>query len=272
MSTNEEMKWLHRHLCVGLISALLIHPIQPLFIAMLTCAIIDDDEINRLTLEHYVALTPDLKLVASLADGIAGLAFFREGNQVDILFLDIEMPHLNGLELLRVLTDPPEVIITTSRQDFAVDAFELRVTDYLVKPFDFARFTQAVQRVQPQQTVGVGFAKHQAAEIPASADLFVKVNSRMVRINFEEVLYVEALSDYVNIVTPKHKYIVYTTLKALENRLSVFSQFVRVHRSYLLNTQHIESIEDNTANLHGGYFVPIGKSYQDGFYKSLQRI
>ena len=239
---------------------------------MLTCAIIDDDEINRLTLEHYVQLTPNLKLIASLADGIAGLTFFREGNQIDILFLDIEMPHLNGLDLLRVLTDPPEVIITTARDDFAVDAFELRVTDYLVKPFDFARFTQAVQRVE---------ARHPAASLPPSPvppdaslspDLFVKVNSRMVRINFDEVLYVEALSDYVSIVTLKHKYIVYTTLKALENRLSLFTNFVRVHRSYLLNTQHIDSIEDNTANLNGGHFVPIGKSYQDRFYKSLQRI
>jgi len=233
---------------------------------MLTCAIIDDDEINRLTLEHYVELSPNLKLVASLADGIAGLTFFRAGNRVDVLFLDIEMPHLSGLDLLRVLPDPPEVIITTARQDFAVDAFELRVTDYLVKPFEFARFAQAVERVQPRVASGP------APEAPANADLFVKVNSRMVRINFDEVLYVEALSDYVNIVTPKHKYIVYTTLKALETRLGTFPNFIRVHRSYLLNTQQIESIEDNTANLRGGHFVPIGKSYQDGFYKSLQRI
>lgn len=235
---------------------------------MLTCAIIDDDEINRLTLEHYVELTPNLKLVASLADGIAGLSFFREGNRVDVLFLDIEMPHLSGLELLRVLPDPPEVIITTARQDFAVDAFELRVADYLVKPFDFARFTQAVQRVESRHTA----APAPAADAPTNADLFVKVNSRMVRVNFDEVLYIEALSDYVNIVTPKHKYIVYTTLKALESRLAPFPSFMRVHRSYLLNTHHIESIEDNTANLHGGHFVPIGKSYQEGFYKSLQRI
>jgi len=248
-----------------------ITPRYPPSFPMLTCAIIDDDEINRLTLEHYVGLTPGLKLVASLTDGIAGLTFFREGNRVDVLFLDIEMPHLSGLELLRVLTDPPEVIITTARHDFAVDAFELRVTDYLVKPFDFARFTQAVERVQSRQSSSPPPAAS-APEGPANTDLFVKVNSRMVRINFDDVLYVEALSDYVNIVTAKHKYIVYTTLKALENRLSLFANFIRVHRSYLLNTQHIESIEDNTANLHGGYFVPIGKSYQETFYKSLQRI
>ena len=235
---------------------------------MLTCAIIDDDEINRLTLEHYVALTPNLKLVASLADGLAGLTFFRESNRVDVLFLDIEMPHLSGLDLLRVLPNPPEVIITTARQDFAVDAFALRVTDYLVKPFEFARFTQAVERVSSR----VASNAPAAPEVPVRSDLFVKVNSRMVRINFDEVLYVEALSDYVNIVTDKHKYIVYTTLKALETRLAPYTNFVRVHRSYLLNTQHIESIEDNTANLHGGHFVPIGKSYQEGFYKSLQRI
>jgi DNA-binding LytR/AlgR family response regulator len=238
---------------------------------MLTCAIIDDDEINRLTLEHYVSLTPNLKLVASLADGMAGLAFFRQGNQVDVLFLDIEMPHLNGLELLRALSNPPEVIITTARQDFAVDAFELRVTDYLVKPFEFGRFTQAVQRVGGRSSAAVQSAPG-AEAAPGGTDLFVKVNSKMVRINFDEVLYVEALSDYVNIVLPKQKYIVYTTLKAMETRLSQFSNYVRVHRSYLLNTQHIESIEDNTANLKGGHFVPIGKSYQEGFFKSLQKI
>ncbi|ALW84472.1 hypothetical protein AUC43_04865 [Hymenobacter sedentarius] len=236
---------------------------------MLTCAIIDDDEINRLTLEHYIELSPNLQLEVSLADGIAGLAYFREGHKVDVLFLDIEMPHLSGLDLLRVLTDPPEVIITTGRQDFAVDAFELRVTDYLVKPFEFGRFTQAVERVQSRRATSPAPA---AADGPANTDLFVKVNSRMVRINFDDVLYVEALSDYVNIVTAKQKHIVYTTLKALEARLSTFPNFIRVHRSYLLNTQHIESIEDNTANLRGGHFVPIGKSYQDGFYKGLQRI
>lgn len=239
---------------------------------MLTCAIIDDDEINRLTLEHYVALTPDLKLISSLADGLAGLTFFREGNHVDVLFLDIEMPHLSGLELLRVLTDPPEVIITTARHDFAVDAFALRVTDYLVKPFDFARFTQAVQRVQPRPTAAPAPAEAPVPARPTNADLFVKVNSRMVRINFDEVLYVEALSDYVNIVTFKHKYIVYTTLKALENRLLTLPNFMRVHRSYLLNIHHIESIEDNTVHLHDGHFVPIGKSYQEAFYRGLQRI
>ena len=240
--------------------------------APLRCVVIDDDEINRLTLEHYIGLTGSLQLTASLADGIAGLTYFREGHAVDLLFLDIEMPHLTGLEMLRALPNPPEVIITTARENFAVDAFELRVLDYLVKPFDYARFSRAVERALPRQAGAALAAAPDAAATMTSADLFVKVNNRMVRINFDDVVYVEALSDYVNIVTPGHKYIVYTTLKALEARLTGLSYFVRVHRSYLLNTQLIEAIEDNTALLRGGFHVPIGKSYQENFYKGLQRI
>lgn len=232
----------------------------------LRCVVIDDDEINRLTLEHYISLSGGLELTASLADGMAGLAYFREGHAVDLLFLDIEMPHLNGLQMLRALPAPPQVIITTAREQFAVDAFELRVVDYLVKPFDFGRFSRAVERVLPRA------APPDGQPAMTSADLFVKVNNRMVRINFDQVVYVEALSDYVNIVTPGHKYIVYTTLKALEARLAGLSYFVRVHRSYLLNIQLIEAIEDNTALLRGGFHVPIGKSYQENFYKGLQRI
>jgi DNA-binding LytR/AlgR family response regulator len=104
-----------------------------------------------------------------------------------------------------------------------------------------------------------------------SSDLFVKVNNRMVRLNFDEVLYIEALSDYVTIVTLRQKHIVYTTLKSFAARLS-FDNFVRVHRSYILNMKHVESIEDNTARLAGGHQIPIGVSYQEAFFKNLNRF
>ena len=235
----------------------------------LTCLVIDDDTMNRLTLEHYIGLTESLQLVASLNDGAQGLNFLRAGNKVDLLFLDVEMPNLSGLELLRVLTDPPEVILATSYEHFAVDAFALRVTDYLVKPFDYARFSQAVQRVLERRPVSTGPPVLPAA--PSSSDLFVKVNNRMVRLNFDEVLYIEALSDYVTIVTTRQKHIVYTTLKAFAARLS-FEHFVRVHRSYILNMRQVESIEDNTARLPGGHQIPIGVSYQDAFFRNLNRF
>ncbi|GAB3239491.1 LytTR family DNA-binding domain-containing protein [Hymenobacter seoulensis] len=237
---------------------------------VLTCAIIDDEEINRLTLEHYISLTDSLQLVTSMDDALKGLNYFRAGNRVDVLFLDVQMPELNGLDLLRVLTDPPIVILTTAHEDFAVDAFDLRVTDYLVKPFDYARFSRAVQRALQQHTAPLAAAAP-APTAPPDSDLFVKVNNKMVRINFDEVIYIEALSDYVIIVTDKQKYIVYTTMKALDARLP-FDHFIRVHRSYILNMRRVEAIEDGSAVMPGGQHVPIGKSYQEAFFRKLNRI
>lgn len=125
---------------------MLIETCTPL--KVLTCAIIDDDEINRLTLEHCISLTPSLQLVVSLPGGVEGLDFFSPGRCVDLLFLDVEMPELNGIDMLRLLPEPPEVIFTTAYENFGMEAYELHVTDYLVKPFTFDRFQQAVQRVQ----------------------------------------------------------------------------------------------------------------------------
>jgi len=113
----------------------------------LTCAILDDDEINRFTLEHYIERSGSLRLLGSLAGGVEGLEFFSTERRVDVLFLDVEMPDLNGLDMLRLLPEPPQVVLTTAHENFAFDAFELRVVDYLVKPFSYERFAQAVQRV-----------------------------------------------------------------------------------------------------------------------------
>ncbi|UOQ51696.1 LytR/AlgR family response regulator transcription factor [Hymenobacter cellulosivorans] len=115
---------------------------------LLTCAILDDEEINRFTLEHYVAMSGQLQLEASLSGSVEGLSFFSTGRRVDVLFLDVEMPDLSGLDMLRLLPEPPQVVLTTAHETFAWDAFELRVADYLVKPFDYERFLQAVERVR----------------------------------------------------------------------------------------------------------------------------
>ena len=117
-----------------------------------TCAILDDDEINRFTLEHYIELSGSLQLVASLTGGVEGLEFFSTARRVDVLFLDVEMPDLNGLDMLRLLPEPPQVVLTTAHEDFAWDAYELRVVDYLVKPFDYERFEQAIQRIAERLT------------------------------------------------------------------------------------------------------------------------
>jgi two-component system LytT family response regulator len=234
----------------------------------LTCVIVDDNEINRLTLEHLVDLTPELTLVASLPGGVEALHFFRQGGQCDLLLLDVEMPNLTGLELAKMLPAPaPAVVLVTTHRTFAVAAFELQVTDYLVKPVEFGRFSQAIAKVlaarpAPPQRV--------PPKSQTSADLFVKVGTRTIKVDFNDVLYIEALSTYSVLVTSAHKHIVYLTLKNLAERLP-FDNFLRVHRSYIVNMQRIEAIEDYMLKI-GQYEVPVGKSYQEEFLRNLQSL
>ncbi|MCB2375973.1 LytTR family DNA-binding domain-containing protein [Hymenobacter sp. BT635] len=237
--------------------------------ARLRCLIVDDNEINRLTLEHFVEMTDALELVASLPDAIQALNLLQSGTAVDLLFLDIEMPRLSGLDLVRALPQPqPQVILVTTHADFAVAAFELAVADYLVKPVDYARFSKAVARVLAQPATPVlPDAEPAAAE---GSELFVKVNNKLVKLDFNDVLYIEAMSTYSVFVTPRHKHIVYITLKALEERLP-FAHFMRVHRSFIVNTKRIEAVEDNQL-LVGEHEIPVGKSYQDDFFRKLRSL
>lgn len=242
--------------------------------ALLTCVIIDDNEINRFTLERAVERHDQLTLAASFPDAVEALTYLHAGGQVDVLLLDIEMPHISGLELVKLLPEPkPAVILVTTHANFAVDAFELRVLDYLVKPVNYARFCQAIARVtehyqpaptQPAATPGPAIP----SDISASGtDLFVKTNGKLLRINFEDVLFIEALSTYVVLVTDKHKHIVGGTLKNMEDRLP-FRHFVRVHRSYIVNLHRVEAMEDNMLKL-GQHEVPVSRPYQEELAQRL---
>ena len=243
-------------------------------LSLLACVVVDDNEMNRLALEHYVSITNGLTLTGSFTDGIACLNYFRAGGQADILLLDIDMPELTGLDLVRILPKPlPEVVLVTSHRDYAVDAFELRVTDYLVKPLDYARFCRTVDHIRGLR-VPAAPAADESNEPMFGAEgnsLFLKINNRLTRVNFDEVLYIEAMSMYSVLVTLKHKHIVYATLKTFEERLP-FAHFTRVHRSYMVNTQLIEAVEDNQLQLPGGHEVPVAKAYQESFFRRLRGI
>jgi two-component system LytT family response regulator len=247
--------------------------------ASLACIIIDDNEINRFTLERAVQRHDQLQLAASFPDAVEALSYFNAGGQVDVLLLDIEMPHISGLELVKLLPEPrPAVILVTTHATFAVDAFELRVLDYLVKPVTYARFCQAIARVMEQQQPAPPAplpAPSPSSALPtdistSGTDLFVKTNGKLLRINFEEVLYIEALSTYVVLVTDKQKHIVGGTLKSIEERLP-FRHFVRVHRSYIVNLHRIESLEDNMLKL-GQYEVPVSRPYQEELTQHLRAL
>jgi DNA-binding LytR/AlgR family response regulator len=250
----------------------------------LACVIIDDNEINRLTLERSVQRHDQLTLAASFPDAVEALAYFNAGGAADVVLLDIEMPHISGLELVQLLPEPkPAVILVTTHASFAVDAFELRVLDYLVKPVGYARFCQAIARVTEKYRPAPAPAALSAPEPPApfisaapseisatGTDMFVKTNGKLLRINFEDVLYIEALSTYVVLVTDKQKHIVGGTLKSIEERLP-FRHFVRVHRSYIVNLHRVEAMADNMLKL-GQHEVPVSRPYQEEFTQRLRAL
>ena len=240
------------------------------------CVIVDDNEIDLYLIEHLVELTEGLRLAASFTSAPQALAFLRAHPEVAVLLLDVEMPGLSGMELLRQLPRPhPAVIIISGHRSFALEAFDLNVTDYLLKPVEYPRFQQAVQRLLPSAPVASPAPPPSSPgpspePEPESNDLFVKVNNRLVRLNFDEVLYIEAMSTYSVLVTAKQKFIVHYTLKSIAERLP-FAHFRRVHRSYIINTRLIDSIEDNMLTL-AGYEVPLAKSYQDELLQSLRSL
>jgi DNA-binding LytR/AlgR family response regulator len=219
---------------------------------------------------NCIANTPFLTAAGSFTNPAEAAESLRT-NPVDLLFLDVEMPLMSGIDLLRTLQHPPLVVLITSSKDYAVQAFEYAVVDYLVKPVSYARFLQASQKAleifQRQPTAGAD-----AIEAPApNADFtFVKVDNKLVRVGFDEVYYVEALGDYVHIVTAQSKLIIYSTMKAVEEKFPS-SRFVRVHRSFIVNINRIQALEDNSVIVEGKH-ISIGQTYLRDVLQRLNKF
>ncbi len=231
------------------------------------CVVIDDDKSARTLLNRFIEITATISLEASFGDSIEGQQFLLNHPHIDILFLDIEMPDMSGIELLKTLPELPETILTTSHTGFALDAFELDVTDYVIKPVEYGRFSQAVIKATKKldliQTKEAFYAK-------TPEELYVKVNNRMIRIQLDDILYIEALSDYVLIHTLTEKLVVYSTLKAIGAKLKG-ERFMRIHRSYVINLRQIDAIEDNSV-ITNGKPIPISKSYRSEFFNRINRL
>ena len=225
----------------------------------MTCMILDDEAISRLVIRHLIAQTDFLELSYEFSNPLEALVYL---SKVDLLFLDVEMPGMTGLQLLDVTENLPQIIMITSKSEYAVSAFEHNVTDYLVKPVQYPRFLKAVMKAREQHEL------HNLNQVPANAatDIFVRSESRIVRIDLSKVLYIEALADYVLLHTSEEKHIVHSTMKALERKLPL--DFVRVHRSYILNLSKIAAIEDLNVIIQKK-LIPIGASYKDAFLKRL---
>jgi DNA-binding LytR/AlgR family response regulator len=228
----------------------------------MNCLIVDDEEMSRNMVKHFVEQTESLNLVGICSDGVEASGVLNK-TDIDLVFLDIEMPGMTGYELIKSLTNPPEIILITAKKEHAAEAFEYRVTDYLVKPITYPRFLQAISRVK-ENLEGLENNKSKSTE------LYVRTDSKIVKVSFNDVTYIEALADYIMIFTNNNKYIVHSTMKGFQSRLPS-DQFVRVHRSYIVNKDKIESIE-NLFIVINKKFIPIGASYKDDFMKKLNLL
>ena len=239
--------------------------------APLRCLVVDDDPLSVQIVLNCVANTPFLSAVGSCNSALEAAEQLRT-QAIDVLFLDVEMPFMSGLDLLRTLPEPPQVVLITSNQAYAVQAFEFAVTDYILKPISYSRFLQAATKALDALTAQRASEADAASQVPANqADFtFVKVDNKLVRVGFSEVYYIEALGDYVHIVLTNKKFIVYSTMRAIEEKFPQ-ARFVRVHRSFIVNIDYVQALEDNSLLVKDKY-IPIGQTYMRGLLLRLNKL
>lgn len=230
----------------------------------MNCIIIDDDDLSRRVIEEFVKRTEYLTLTQSFAGPVEAINYLKQGNEIDLIFLDIEMPEMSGIEFLTTLARPPQIIIVSSKEKYALEAFEYSVTDYLLKPVTYARFFKAVNKA-------FDVFANTRHDIDAEKEIFIKKNSSLVRLKYNDILWVEALENYVVINATTDKFTIHFTMKAIESQLPA-TRFKRVHRSFIVNISRIASIEDNSIIIKladGKKVIPIGKSYRDKLLKEI---
>ena len=234
------------------------------------CLIADDEPIARQIVASYIEQIPHLELVGSCKDAFEVMEELRK-QEVDLLFLDINMPKLSGLSLLRSLTKRPQVILTTAYKEYALEGFELAVTDYLLKPFSLERFLQAVQKVEEKRKQPVVSKSVPASEPAAAAPqhLFVKVDRQMVKVVLAKIRYVSAYGNYIKIHLEQETLLSLQTLGQFLERLPEH-QFLQIHKSHLINFRHLQAMEGNRV-LVGEEWLTVGKAYRAQLREKLER-
>ena len=223
------------------------------------CIIVDDEPLSRDVLKTYIKDHESLILVAECVDAMEAGKCLRSNEDVQLIFLDINMPKLSGINFYKGLSAKPEVIFTTAYPNYAVEGFELNAVDYLVKPFGFDRFYSAVDKA----------LKRLNNTEPANIDEYitVKVDKRLFKVDLAEIRYIESIGDYVKIHLPDKVLISAETLKGYEKLLPSI-RFVRVHKSYIISLLHVDYLEGNQVNI-AGQKLPIGKAYRESFRKKF---
>ena len=227
---------------------------------MINCLVVDDEPIARQGLMEHIMQIEFLHTVAACKNAVEA-AGHLQAQSIQLIFLDIQMPRLSGIDFLRGLDKPPLVIFTTAYPEYAIEGYELNVVDYLLKPISFSRFLKAAMKAQD-------IISKEKIHVPIQGDyFFVKCDQKLQKINMQEVVYVEAMSNYVVIHTNRKKFVAYITFKGVEEKLPP-DLFVRIHKSYLVSLNAIQTIDPNEVQLENKS-LPLSKTYRD---EVIQRI
>lgn len=229
----------------------------------MNCIIVDDDELSRKSIEMCVSRTDFLQLSGSFSGAQSALNFIAT-NKCDLIFLDVEMPDINGMEFLKNFKSQAQIIIVSGKKEYAAEAFDFNVTDYIVKPVEYARFLKAVIRATELKT-NLQVSQNE------SDDIFIKKDSRLIKLDAKDIVWIEALADYVNIYCANgERHTLLATMKLMEDKLKK-SDFSRVHRSFIIRLDKIKQIEENSVSV-GGKVLPISRGYKDNLFKKLNLI
>lgn len=220
--------------------------------------IVDDEPMSRVFIQRYCEKLGNLEVSGSFENAELALEYLHK-NEVDIILLDVEMPGISGFQLLDQMMYMPKVILTTAKTDYAFDAFEYGVVDYLKKPITYKRFEEAIEKIKFEAPIAPMPEPAKSHSIK-SEEIFIKADGKLTRLNYQDILYIESVGDYVKYFTAAKNYITLSTLKAVEEKMAG-NGFLKVHRSYIVNLHKIKDIQDNTLVIDGKV-IPISRSHQ----------
>ncbi|HEY8956089.1 LytTR family DNA-binding domain-containing protein [Chitinophaga sp.] len=241
---------------------------------MIKCIAVDDEPLALEIMEDYIRKVPFLSLAGKFENAATALRFIQD-EPVDLVFLDIKMPDITGIQFLKSLKYPPMVVFTTAYGEYALDGFNLDVVDYLLKPVPFERFLKAAAKasetwsVSQQKNLNAGNNAIAMDAAWVNDYIFIKTEYKIIKINLEDILFIEALKDYTKIYTHNLPVLTLRSLKSFETRLPA-DKFIRVHRSYLVSLNKINCVEKNTVMI-ANQSIPISDGYRDRFYDVINR-
>ena len=224
----------------------------------MNCIIVDDDKMSCKILEGYVNKSSSLNLLGTYNESVTARNVLTQRQDIDLIIIDVQMPEMDGFDFIGSLENPPNIIIVSAAEEFAVRAFDFNVVDYLLKPVTYGRFCKAIDKT-------IRYFSRKEAPNTGEEEIFIKKGSSLVKLKLKDIIYIEALENYVTLTTRDDKFTIHFTMKAIENQLPS-GIFIRVHRSYIINKSMIQTIKENSLDLIVGDTIkniPVGKSFRD---------